>query len=201
MKTDIRNQQTEASIQKAFIKLVTEMGFNNIRITDITREAQIGRGTFYIHYVDKYDLLNKIERNLLQNIKQRMATDITKTHNTGEHSSKQLVEILNSPYRYILQSLDYVYAQRESIRALTSSKGDPLFLDAIKELVDKELFAVSSISTKELPEDYAHEIVLQSLLNIIYYWLQKKDPETPAEVSRIILKSRLLAPYQLLISK
>lgn len=100
------------------------------RITDITREAQIGRGTFYIHYVDKHDLLDKI-----------------------------------------------------------------------KDLVDKELFSVSRISTDELPDDYAHEIVLQSLLNVIYYWLQKKDPETPAEVSRIILKSRLLAPYQLLTSK
>ncbi|CAI2653736.1 hypothetical protein AKUH4B406M_12980 [Apilactobacillus kunkeei] len=40
-----------------------------MNVTDLTRTAGIGRGTFYIHYLDKFDLLSKTETRLLSEIK------------------------------------------------------------------------------------------------------------------------------------
>ena len=55
---DRRTRYTLMVIREAFFKLLREKGFEKITVTDVCREANINRGTFYLHYVDKYDLLN-----------------------------------------------------------------------------------------------------------------------------------------------
>ncbi|MCE1255287.1 MAG: TetR/AcrR family transcriptional regulator [Anaerolineae bacterium] len=42
-----------------FIDLLAEKGFEKITINDISERANINRGTVYLHYVDKFDLLDK----------------------------------------------------------------------------------------------------------------------------------------------
>ena len=42
-----------------FIDLLAEKGFEKITINDIAERANINRGTVYLHYVDKSDLLDK----------------------------------------------------------------------------------------------------------------------------------------------
>lgn len=57
---DLRIQRTQKSIKQAFFELIEEEGFDHISVKDITARAMISRNTFYLHYSDKFDLLNKI---------------------------------------------------------------------------------------------------------------------------------------------
>lgn len=57
---DLRIQRTQKSIKQAFFDLIEEEGFDHISVKDITARAMISRNTFYLHYSDKFDLLNKI---------------------------------------------------------------------------------------------------------------------------------------------
>ena len=57
---DLRIKRTQRAIKDAFYSLVEEKGFEHITVKDITERAMISRNTFYLHYEDKYDLLNKI---------------------------------------------------------------------------------------------------------------------------------------------
>ena len=43
-----------------------EKDFEIITVLDITKRANINRGTFYLHYVDKYDMLEKYELKLFR---------------------------------------------------------------------------------------------------------------------------------------
>jgi AcrR family transcriptional regulator len=53
----------------AFLLLSTKKDFKNISIKDITSEATINRATFYYHFMDKYDLLEKtLEEHLMTNV-------------------------------------------------------------------------------------------------------------------------------------
>jgi len=56
---DRRIQKTRQSIMNTFIDLLAEKGFEKITISDIAERANINRGTVYLHYVDKFDLLDK----------------------------------------------------------------------------------------------------------------------------------------------
>ena len=54
--TGQRNTRTEARIKAAFTTLVRTKGFDSMSVSDIARTAGINRGTFYMHYTDKFDL-------------------------------------------------------------------------------------------------------------------------------------------------
>ena len=59
-KIDRRKQKTNSAIEKTFLELILQKGFDNITVKKITEKANIVRKTFYLHYNDIYDLLDKI---------------------------------------------------------------------------------------------------------------------------------------------
>ncbi|NWK83376.1 TetR family transcriptional regulator [Staphylococcus sp. GSSP0090] len=68
-KSDLRVIKTRKSIMQAFIKLSDIKDFKHITVKDITQEALINRATFYYHFSDIYDLLDKaLAEELLINL-------------------------------------------------------------------------------------------------------------------------------------
>ncbi|HJG38980.1 TetR family transcriptional regulator [Staphylococcus saprophyticus] len=57
---DLRIVKTRKTINDSFYELFEQKDFDKITVKDITEHAQIGRKTFYLHYIDKYDLLGRI---------------------------------------------------------------------------------------------------------------------------------------------
>ncbi|MFL0373043.1 TetR/AcrR family transcriptional regulator [Paenibacillus amylolyticus] len=57
---DRRILKTQEAIKKAFIELMSETNFDHITIQDIADQANVGRRTVYHHYLDKFDLLDKL---------------------------------------------------------------------------------------------------------------------------------------------
>lgn len=57
---DRRTRYTKGVIHAAFFELLREKGFSATTVTDICKRAEINRGTFYLHYVDKYALLDEV---------------------------------------------------------------------------------------------------------------------------------------------
>src|SRR5699024_4202269 len=64
-KTDLRIQRTRKFIMDAFIELSSDKEFNDITVKDIATEAMINRATFYYHFEDIYDLLEKVLSEVL----------------------------------------------------------------------------------------------------------------------------------------
>ncbi len=60
VKTDPRILRTRKLIMDAFIKLSGKKEFKDITIKDITSEATVNRATFYYHFTDKYDLMERV---------------------------------------------------------------------------------------------------------------------------------------------
>ncbi|TRZ39211.1 TetR/AcrR family transcriptional regulator (plasmid) [Niallia circulans] len=60
VKKDLRYIRTRKSIMDAFMMISEKKDFKDITVKDITTEAMINRATFYYHFVDKYDLLEKV---------------------------------------------------------------------------------------------------------------------------------------------
>ncbi|MGI2263988.1 MULTISPECIES: TetR family transcriptional regulator [unclassified Staphylococcus] len=68
-KSDLRVIKTRKSIMQAFIQLSSDKDFKSITVKDITQEALINRATFYYHFSDIYDLLEKaLAEELLINL-------------------------------------------------------------------------------------------------------------------------------------
>ena len=68
-KMDPRIIRTRRLIKDAFIQLSLKKNFKDITIKDITAEATVNRATFYYHFIDKYDLLERVlKEDLMKNL-------------------------------------------------------------------------------------------------------------------------------------
>ncbi|TPR24587.1 TetR/AcrR family transcriptional regulator [Apilactobacillus micheneri] len=200
MRQDKRTVHTKSAIIHALVKLINDKGFNNINVTDLTREASIGRGTFYIHYLDKFDLLNKIENKLLSDIK-----DVLNNLMPEELKSfTQSDESISTPSDIVIKTLNYFYDNSKLLSALLSENGDPYLFGRIKKIfsdVTDASFAQFDgkvTLTDEIPKDYVKEIMLNHLMNIVVYWISKDHPESPNNLAKIIIASQYIAPNDLI---
>src|SRR5829696_4755972 len=57
IKADRRSERTRRLLNAALIELMLEQRYDEITVQDIIDRANIGRSTFYAHYLDKEDLL------------------------------------------------------------------------------------------------------------------------------------------------
>jgi len=65
-KEDRRVIRTKQVILEALVTLIEEKGIDAVTVKDITRKANINRGTFYLHYQDKTDLLEKTVGDIME---------------------------------------------------------------------------------------------------------------------------------------
>lgn len=191
-----RNTETKSLIKDAFTVLMKEKGFQTLTVSDITRKAGINRGTFYLHYVDKYDLLEKLEEDLLNDLTEILL----KKYDNHFDNPKEII-----PYQAILSALYYVKDDFDFIQVLISKNGDMSFINRFKELLQKSMkegilkTGILNFSRKGLPEDYANEILLSSTASVILLWIKKGGVESPEEIAHIVNQSKDISPYELLI--
>ena len=62
-KVEINKRQKEDSLYAAAYELFTTQGIHNTAISDIVKKAGVAKGTFYLYFKDKYDVLDKIILN------------------------------------------------------------------------------------------------------------------------------------------
>jgi AcrR family transcriptional regulator len=198
-KQDKRNLQTELQIEMALVDLMHEKSFNEINVTDLSRKAGIGRGTFYIHYLDKVDLLNKLETRLLTEIKEVLYNVIPEELKSFSDSCNK-----TQPSDLVIKTLDYFYQNASTFAALLGPNGDPYLLGKIK-LMFRQLMLDTFNDVKnrvvinvDVPEDYILELVIDYSMNIVVYWISKKNPERPQQIAQIIKETQRIAPNDLI---
>lgn len=63
MGEDVRVYKTKKNISNTLITLLNEKEFGRITTKDICIHAMVSKSTFYSHFADKYDLLEKLVQN------------------------------------------------------------------------------------------------------------------------------------------
>lgn len=58
---DRRVKKTKKQLRQALMDLMTEKPSKSISVRELAERADINRGTFYIHYQDVNDLLQRLE--------------------------------------------------------------------------------------------------------------------------------------------
>lgn len=191
-----KNELTKIKIKTSLIELINIKELGLITISDITRMAKINRGTFYLHYRDKYDLIDQIKLEQIQHIKSILLND------DNPNNLEDPLEII--PYHSILEALFYVKENINLIRSLASEVGDSGFLEMIKSLLSELLYerldlSVSlNLDSRNIPVEYVNEIIFSSTIGIILIWIKKGGEEEPEYLAQIIMQARTISPYQML---
>ncbi len=193
--TDLRVIRTKESIRNALVELIEAKGFEAITVKDIALKARINRGTFYAHYVDKNELMNKCQDNILNHVKSiatnkiPVAIEELNMNKAPDHDA----------FAPAISILEYLYYNKELIRALLGPKGDVTFQTKLKSLMWKTLFEENAIPIfiKEnllVPGEYLVSYIASAHIGVIQQWLDDDCQESPLEMARIISTITLNGP-------
>lgn len=202
MRQSQRVLQTKQKLKDAYITLCEVDGISNVTISNLVKEANLSRGTFYVNYKDLDALLEEIEAELYDNILREFQAKIS------DNSIYNEIFVQNNSndnvYLSFSNVLNYIYDNIRMIRVLVLNTENHEILNRIKKLIEK--YFVESVDshnghfTDDLPADYAKQLLVDCLFSIVSRWLQKENPESPEEVARIIAASRRLAPQDLIVT-
>lgn len=187
---------TERKIKQAFIYLGNTKGLEKLTVSDVTKYAHINRSTFYAHYEDKIALTRHFEDEVLNKMHTVMESNLAETMINQRADDENL-----RTYPAVIQMIQFIHQEFDLIKVLMV---DAQFYDAVKDqlrqIIDRDFFMVkgSTRMTAKLPDNYAHEIVLASILSVVQVWVHQGNPESPEEISQIIMRMLYMSPYQLL---
>lgn len=127
-----RNTPTKQQVKRAFIEIVNEKGLERLSMSDIARRAGVNRGTLYLHYTDKYDLMRQLEDEALDRLAGILFAPLPAG---GVSTPGDLV-----PDDAILEALRYVRDERDFFKVLVSPGGDTEFVERVKNMIGRSIF-------------------------------------------------------------
>lgn len=161
-----RRKETKGRIKKSFIELLQTKEINEINITDLVKKAGINRSTFYVNYIDIYDLADKV--------KKEMFNDLLELYKE---------ESINQKHSYDYLKL-FTHIRENQIYYKTMLKLNFDFMNYYDNYLEELDMIKYYGSTKNM--DYHIEFFKAGMTAIIKKWLLNNCKESPEEMIEII---------------
>ncbi|WP_411345184.1 TetR/AcrR family transcriptional regulator [Paenibacillus sp. WLX1005] len=173
IKQDLRVARTRKFIEQALIRLMLEQPFATLTVQQIADAAMVNRSTFYLHYTDKYDLLEQIHVRTIQAF--TSCIDFAQ-----EDQYESILRVIRHVQQHvtIYRSLLTVSAETsdfaEEIRSIFATLGS----QQVTTYAGKERFKGAG--------DYFLRFFASSALTTIRWWIEVSNDTTAEEAARMI---------------
>lgn len=179
-KTDRRILRTKEAINRAFLEVFSEKKFDRITINDISERANVNRGTIYLHYTDKYDLLNKCINDHLD----KMILSCTFTKFIQENVEViEAIEALKSLFIYIQENFLF-------FSSMLSSQKTSLFRERIQKILTSTI--QEKIDMQGINQDMDKEVIIQftstAFIGTLEWWIMNRMPHSPEYMAEQVWK-------------
>lgn len=168
-KVDRRIKKSREAIKRAVLELMKVKNFDDITIQDISDTADVSRGTMYLHYNDKYDLLDKLIEEHIEEMR-KICLD-----------SQELEYIeANIPWFTYLED-NYLF-----FSTMLASKGAPIFRRRFKEYLMDEFrdeVNVKEGKNKGLDGDILLQFIVDSYIGVAEWWIVNGLPCSAVHVA------------------
>ncbi|WP_073075924.1 TetR/AcrR family transcriptional regulator [Sporobacter termitidis] len=176
---DRRIQKTRQLIMNTFIDLLAEKGFEKITINDIAERANINRGTVYLHYVDKFDLLDKCIETYVELLLHHCANSADTNLNASAFQS----------------IFEYLEKNFTIYKLLLSNEGFGFFRSRLYAIIAQTVTEVIGIKSenKALSNDVTTHFLTSGFIGVLEWWINNSMPCNVQEITEQLMF--LLEPY------
>lgn len=182
---DEMSKKTKENIQTSFLHLLKEKDFMKVSVRDITTAASINRGTFYLHYQDKYDLINQMEESLLSGLVkhlEQLKPDLLLIKAEKGQISTHAVEV----FRYIQKNADFFKVFLGGNNHLGFHKRFKQFF--INHFIENTVENIASFNDLTIPQDYLSSFATSAFLGLVEQWLENDLAESPSEMAEMYIQ-------------
>lgn len=189
---DPRVKRTRQAIRDALISLIHEKGFDSITVQDIAEKATVNRATFYSHYYDKYDLLDKSTEEML--------TALAEILKPKELDKSEFQISLDTPHPVFLALFSHIAENAFFYQVMLGENGIPKFSSRMMKAIQTNLLLSLSISQPNddqlvVPRDILISYVTGAHLGMIISWLRQNMPYTPQYMALQLARLIILGPF------
>ncbi|NQX60832.1 TetR/AcrR family transcriptional regulator [Paenibacillus qinlingensis] len=185
---DPRVLRTRQLLKDAFIELLQEMDIEKISVNRIAERATINRVTFYLHYRDIPDMLEKMADEMIEDINRIL------TNALAIQSSKE-----KEDWPMLVSLLEHFAEHAKFYKVVLASRRTPIFTDRmlrlLTELVTSRIERMgdeSVLATAGIQKDIAIWYGSSALIGTIVAWLRQDMPYTPVYLAKQFIMMRTL---------
>lgn len=186
-RVDPRILRTRQLLKDAFIELLGEMDVEKITVNRLAERAMINRVTFYLHYRDIPDLMDKMSEEMLEDIK-RILPEVLSARWTVRDEEAPLVSLL-----------EHIKGNAKFYKAVLADRRIPIFTERLLKLITQLLSehverkrSEAGAANHQVQKDIAVWYGSSALIGVIVSWLRNDMPYTPHYLAKqfVILTSR-----------
>ena len=173
-KVDRRVRKTKMQLRQGLARLMQKKSIKEITVKELVDEVDINRSTFYLHYTDIYQMLEKIEEEAMADIREAMEgcpDDCTEREKIIPFLAR-FVSIMDS--------------NRDLSLALLGPNGDMDFVERIETLIANRFLKQSSFPATDSEIRYAYAFCLSGCIGMIKTWLSRTEHESPEAMAELI---------------
>lgn len=181
-----RPRVTESLIRQAFTALLVEKPIQHITVKELCQRAGINRSTFYAHYVDIYDLLAKLEEDMVEDFRQALELLLK----TGEAPSSALDAEMEEPS--LLRIMTGIYqCLKDNVDICTvtlGEHGDKAFAVRLLSLGWESCLAAYSNQLRGPSQrqlEYFYAFVSNGHIGLLQKWLAEGMTTSVEEMARM----------------
>jgi AcrR family transcriptional regulator len=171
-RVDPRITRTRQLIKDAFIDLLEEMEMSKITVNRIAERATVNRVTFYLHYRDIQDMLEKMA--------QEMGEEIEQILRRSEINHKSIEEIDSLS---LLNLLEHIAENAKFYKVVLASTQTPIFTQQLLNIITETITKRREIDSLHVKMDIQKDIIIwygsSALIGTIVSWLRNDMPYTP----------------------
>ncbi|MBN9387833.1 MAG: TetR/AcrR family transcriptional regulator [Chloroflexi bacterium] len=168
---DRRVRRSQQLLREALLELILEKPYQDITVQDILDRADVGRSTFYAHFLDKDHLLKSGFENL---------QEVFETLNLRSGGKPQ------SEFETIMFLIHHVESFQPIYKALMSKRGADWITQEVQSIVIKVLRR--QLENQPVPGDIPLEVLVQyrasALMGLIKWWLDNDMPFSAEQMQR-----------------
>ena len=170
-----RKQRTREQLKQAALNLTLEKGYDAVSVQDITDRADLGRGTFYVHFADKEDLIWSALREGFEVVNEAMMNDY-------EHEQSPRLE-----YLIWRRMFEYAGENRALYKVMLAGQGSGPLADRVQSYFASEVEAQVTSGRCFVnftpPAPYIAQFVSGAIVRMLTWWLNVPNDYTPRQMA------------------
>ncbi|SDX99482.1 TetR/AcrR family transcriptional regulator [Paenibacillus sp. CF384] len=179
---DPRIVRTRRLLRDAFIELLQEMELEKISVNRLAERATLNRVTFYLHYRDMPDMLEKMADDMIEEI----TSIINAPKPLIQSSAADEVE-----WPILVELLEHIAENHKFYKVILATKRTTVFTERLLKLLTKMIS--ERLERPEFDHDFAasgihRDIAIwygsSALIGTIVSWLRNDMPYTPVFLTK-----------------
>lgn len=170
-KPDRRTRKTRGQLRSALLALLKEKRYEDISVQDIIERADVARSTFYVHYLDKDDLLTGSQGVFAANL----------GHSQAAHAAASQPSAFSARLWF-----QHVQKQAPILKLIAKDPALDLAMKTLRGILHRnikaEMQAHAQMENTHMPIPLIIEYLTNTLMTLVQWWFKDGMRHTPEQM-------------------